>query len=250
VGASFVDTIAGQTMNLDVTKTFGGAKELTGLCTDLFLIVIRMREAEDLGDPAALRKLIGYFLSLFEKNCKAINIKDESIQDAKYALVALMDETVLSVPGACRDYWFSRPLQLDLFGDNIAGEEFYNKLQKLLLQTENKKDVLEVYYICLSLGFEGKYKISNPEERITILDDLGRKLRRTRIRSSSDLSPHGGRIDNGVAPKKKSGGFLFPIWLSAVLIGGLVIFSYIIFFIMSSSGTAHIINMLTSTSFK
>jgi len=166
VGASFVDTIASQTMNLDVTKTIGGAKDLQGLCTDLFLIVIRMREAEDLGDPAALRKLIGYFLNLFEKNCKAIGISNDSIQEAKYALVALMDETVLSVPGVCRDYWFSRPLQLDLFGDNIAGEEFYNKLQKLSLEPEKKKDVLEIYYLCLSLGFEGKYRIYNAEERL------------------------------------------------------------------------------------
>ncbi|NLD98975.1 MAG: DotU family type IV/VI secretion system protein [Fibrobacter sp.] len=216
MGASFVDTIASQTMNLDVTKTIGGAKDLQGLCTDLFLIVIRMREAEDLGDPAALRKLIGYFLNLFEKNCKAIGISNDSIQEAKYALVALMDETVLSVPGVCRDYWFSRPLQLDLFGDNIAGEEFYNKLQKLSLEPEKKKDVLEIYYLCLSLGFEGKYRIYNAEERLGIIDDLGRKIRRTRIRSSNSLSPHGGR--NDIQIEKKGGGFQFPIWLAAVLL--------------------------------
>jgi type VI secretion system protein ImpK len=247
VGASFVDTIAGQTMNLDVTKTIGVARDLTGLCTDLFLIVIRMREAENLGDPAALRKLIGYFLNLFDKNCKAIGIKDDSIMEAKYALVSLMDETVLSVPGTCRDFWFSRPLQLDLFGDNIAGEEFYNKLQKLLLQPENKKDVLEVFYICLSLGFEGKYKISNAEERLTILEDLGRKLRRTRIRSSSGLSPHGSRTDAGIMPQKKTG-TLFPLWIAAVLAIGVVGVSYIVLSILCSAGlgdTMGIINAMT-----
>lgn len=250
MGASFVDTIAGQTMNLDVTKTIGGARDLSGLCTDLFLIVIRMREAEDLGDPAALRKLIGYFLNLFEKNCKAIGIKDDSISAAKYALVALIDETVLSVPGICRDYWFSRPLQLDLFGDNIAGEEFYNTLQKLLLQPEEKKDVLEVYYICLSLGFEGRYKISNPEERVAIMDDLGRKLRRTRIRSSSGLSPHGSRTDTGIKPKRSSGGFLFPLWLSAVIVFGIFSISYICLLLLSNAGLSNIMSVLNAMTFK
>ncbi len=248
MGANFVDTIAGQTMNLDLTKTMGGAKDLPGLCTDLFLIVIRMREAEDLGDPASLRKLIGYFLDLFEKNCKAIGIPPESIQDTKYALVALIDETVLSVPGICRDYWFTRPLQLDLFGDNIAGEEFYNKLQKMLLSLESKKGVLEIYYICLSLGFEGRYKMFNAEERISIMEDLGRKIRRTKIRSSSGLSPHGARTDN--FKRKRSTGFLFPLWLAVVLIAGGVVALYVSLFLLSTTQTAGIMDFLGKLTFK
>lgn len=217
---TFIDTLAGQTMNLDLSKTLGGARELTGLCTDLFLIIIRMREAEDLGDPAALCKLINYYVGLFEKNCSALKIPQDSILEAKYALIALIDETVLSVPGGCRDYWISRPLQLEHFGDNVAGQEFYHKLQKLLLQPENKKDVLEVYYLCLSLGFEGKYRISNSDERLTIMEDLGRKLRRTRIRASAELSPHGKRADSSVF--KKSGPVFFPLWLTGALCGGAV----------------------------
>jgi type IV / VI secretion system protein, DotU family len=218
---TFVDTIAGQTMNLDLSKTLGGSRELTGLCTDLFLIIIRMREAEDLGDPAALCKLINYYIGLFEKNCSALKVAPDTIAEAKYALIALIDETVLSVPGICRDYWMSRPLQLEHFGDNIAGQEFYNKLQKMLLQPENKKDVLEVYYLCLSLGFEGKYKISNPEERTAIMEDLGRKLRRTRIRASAELSPHGKRADSTILKKKVP--VFFPLWLTGAICGGAVV---------------------------
>ena len=229
---SFVDTIAGQTMNLDLTKTLGGLRELTGLCTDLFLIIIRMREAEDLGDPAALRKLINYYLELFQKNCATLKLTQASIEESKYALIALMDETVLSVPGVCRDYWLSHPMQLDYFGDNIAGEEFYNKLQNLLLQTEGKKDVLEVYYLCLALGFEGKYKLSNAEERLAIFEDLGRKLRRTRIRVSSDLSPHGKRTDYNL---KKRGIFLFPLWMTGVIAAIAVVLGWFALFSFSSS---------------
>jgi len=235
-------------MNLDVTKTLGGNKDLQGLCTDLFLIVIRMREAEDLGDPASLRKLITYFLDLFEKNCKAIGIPPDSIQDAKYALVALIDETVLSVPGVCRDYWFTRPLQLDLFGDNIAGEEFFNKLQRMQNEIERKKDVLEIYYICLSLGFEGKYKLFNAEERVTIMDETGRKIRRTKIRASSGLSPHGNRADS--MKRRRSGSFLFPVWLSAAMIAGSIAALYTWLYMMSSTQASGIMNFLGKLTFK
>jgi type VI secretion system protein ImpK len=231
-------------MRLDLTKTIAGKRGLNDLCTDLFLIVIRMREAEDLGEPAALRKLINYYLELFEKNCRSIKIDRESIEEAKYALIALIDETVLSVPGACRDFWLSRPLQLDHFGDNIAGEEFYNKLQRLLMQPERKKHALEVYYICLSLGFEGKYKIANAQERFTIMDDLGRKLRRTRVRVSSGVSPHGRRAESNV--RKRAGKRMVPMWVNVVF-GSLAIAGiWAALFVLNTQKANELIESLSS----
>ena len=230
---SFVDTISSQTMNMDLTKVVGGARDMPGLATDLFLIVIRMREAEDLGDPAALRKLIMYFIDLFRKNCITAGIGKDTVEEAIYAIVALIDETVLSVPGVCRDYWFDRPLQLDLFGDNIAGEEFYVRLQRMLAQAEKKKDVLEVYYLCMSLGFEGKFKIMNPEERGVLLDETGRKLRRTKIRSSSSLSPHGNRTDR-IPQSRKIGGQSIPLWVTAVVVALFTGAAYLVTIFLSS----------------
>jgi type VI secretion system protein ImpK len=242
--ASFVETVVTQTMNLDLSKTLGGSRDITGLCTDIFLIVIRMREAEDLGDPASLRKLITYYLSLFEKNCKAINVDEEAITEAKYALVALIDETVLSIPGACRDFWFTRPLQLDMFGDAIAGEEFFNKLQKLAVQPEKKKDIIEIYYLCLSLGFEGKYKMFNQEERVGLIDNLGRTLRRTRIRVSGGLSPHGRRAEIGAVKRRKIGAVPFPLWLPGVvsLVAALAV--WIILYAINSAELKQVLDTL------
>jgi type VI secretion system protein ImpK len=190
-----------------------------------------MREAEDLGEPSALRKLINYYINLFEKNCKAIGMPQDSIIEAKYAIVALIDETVLSVGGACRDYWLTKPMQLDYFGDNIAGEEFYEKLKKIMLQPEKKKDVLEVYFLCLSLGFEGKYKLYNPEERITIMEELGKKIRRTRTRLSAELSPHGRRAE--VASFKKEKKIFIPFWITGAIALFCVILGWIIMFVIN-----------------
>lgn len=234
MGKSFADAIAGQTLNMDLSKVLDGTRDLPSLATDLFLIAIRMREAEDLGDPASLRKLIVYFLDLFKKNCKAIGIGDDSTNDALYGIVALIDETVLSIPGPCRDYWFARPIQLDLFGDTIAGEEFFRKLQKLLEQPEKKKDVLEIYFLCLSLGFEGKYKIFNPEELHGIVEETGRKLRKTRIKTASGISPHGNRNEYmPVQSRTSSAGF--PLWAGALVAAGLCGGTYLVMLALSSS---------------
>jgi type VI secretion system protein ImpK len=195
MGASFVDTIVSQTMKIDLTRAGAKARaRLEDLCTDLFLIVIRMREAEDLGEPVALRKLIVYYINLFEKNCSAINLPAESVDMAKYAMVALLDETVLSLPGICRDHWITSPLQLEYFGNNLAGEEFFRRLDKLLIEPEKQKSVIGIFYLCLSLGFEGKYKIGNADERLKIIDNVGRQLAKTRSQKVVSLSPHGERL--------------------------------------------------------
>jgi len=215
MGAAFTETITSQTMNLDLTQTMGARTDLTGLCTDLFLIVIKMREAEDLGDPASLRKLTLYYLELFEKNCSAIKIQPSDTENARYALVALLDETVLSTAGACRDFWLSRPLQLDLFGDNVAGQIFYEKLESLLQNADQNLQVLNVYYLCLSLGFEGKYKIIDGHLRQELIEKLGNILRRGLIRSSSGLSPHG--IRNEFRRSKKIKIKSRPLWLPILI---------------------------------
>lgn len=219
--ASFTQTIAGHTLDLDLTKigakTKSRKEDLTILCTDIFLIAIRMREAENLGEPAALRKLIIHYINLFKKNCRAIDTQSFLIDDAVYALVALLDETVMSVPGECRNYWVTNPIQLEMFGANMAGEEFFRKLGRLMIKPDQTKEVLEIFYICLSLGFEGKYKLGNQAERDSIIDKLARLLLKAGKRSVAGLSPHGRRSIAKHLLKKKKRGFV-PVWVVGILI--------------------------------
>jgi type VI secretion system protein ImpK len=188
---SFAESVVAMTANFNVTKVVGAKKNLAALCSDIFLIVIRMREAEDIGDPASLRKLIMHYIALFESNCRALKIADKSIDIAKYALVALLDETVLSIPGECRDFWISQPLQLDYFGDTLAGRVFYGKLDNLLSESNSAVDVLEVFFLCMSLGFEGKYKVVEPSHREVVLVKICTRIAQSRTQAGDVLSPHG-----------------------------------------------------------
>ena len=135
-------------------------------------------------------------------------------------------------------------MQLDYFGDNLAGQEFYEKLQKMLLQPEKKKDVLDVYFLCLSLGFEGKYRVFNPEERAIIMDDLGRKIRRTRIRVSAELSPHGKRAESSAGLKSKT--FFFPLWLSGAIAAAAICAGWTGMFIVNNSACRDLLASIQS----
>lgn len=80
------------------------------------------------------------------------------------------------------------------------------------------------------------------------MEDLGRKLRRTRVRSSSGLSPHGGRSDS---PRKfKKGAFLFPIWMTAVLSVAGVVGAYLSLQYFNTSQIAGVMDILAKMTFK
>ena len=215
MAGSFTETLTHQTLNLDLSRVSDTSRRpIDSLCTDIFLIVIRMREAEDLGDPASLVKLIRYYLELFEKNCAHMGIHSDDVSTVKYAMVALLDETVLSIPGACRDYWISSPLQLDYFGDNLAGEEFFRKLDKLLVEPAVKKEIIEVYYLCLALGFEGKFRIAEPSQRERIVENIGRVLKNAQTVRFQKLSPHGAQSETRTQTTHKRPAMI-PLWVVA-----------------------------------
>lgn len=211
----FTKTITSQTIDIKLSKRDSKVENMSTLCTDIFLIVIKMREAKDLGETAALRKLIIYYLKQFEKNCSVLGVKSDVVESVKYALVAILDETVLSIPGEARDFWIGNPMQLEIFGDNIAGQEFYNKLDNLLINPEANSDALEVFYLCLSLGFQGKYLIDNTEEREKIIVNLARTLIKSKNTNVDVLSPHAARL----TIMKKSRGVKQPVFLPHWILG-------------------------------
>jgi type VI protein secretion system component VasF len=84
----------------------------------------------------------------------------------------------------------------------------------------------------------------NAEERIAIMEDLGRKLRRTRIRASSDLSPHGKRPESSDAKKSKT--FFFPLWLSGAIAAAVVVACWIALFIVNGSAANALLSSIQS----
>lgn len=225
--SNFTETILSQTLDINLSKKATQTQNLSTLCTDLFLIIIKMREVNDLGETAALRKLISYYINRLEYNCLRAGFTTETITLVKYALVATLDESVLSVPGDARDFWITNPMQLEIFHENIAGEEFFNKLTQLMQNPEKNKEILEIYYLCLSLGFQGKYLLENPQQRETTISNLAKVIIKN-SKSFISLSPHGlppfsARKAMGV--KRYT---LIPLWVTASLMALIISVLWII----------------------
>jgi type VI secretion system protein ImpK len=75
---------------------------------------------------------------------------------AKYALVSWIDEVLVDTPWAGRDWWSNNVLEVALFNTRVCHEQFYLRAQEA--STLARRDALEVFYVCVVLGFRGLYR--------------------------------------------------------------------------------------------
>ena len=96
------------------------------------------------------------------EQAKAMGYSSDVNQLAFFAVVAFLDESVLKLQNPAFADWAQRPLQEEMFGHNRAGEVFFDHLQALLVRQDSAEvaDCLEVFCLCMLLGFKGKYALS------------------------------------------------------------------------------------------
>jgi type VI secretion system protein ImpK len=153
----------------------GSPQSLLDLCADSFLLIFHVHAAKDPGHPEDLRQNIALSFQNLERQAKRQGQSEEDIKATRYALCALIDETLLNSRWAFSDQWRDRPLQLEYFGDQLAGERFFDLLERIRQKGSRKVEVLEVFCMCLILGFQGKHKVEGLEELVkvtrTVIDE-------------------------------------------------------------------------------
>lgn len=80
-------------------------------------------------------------------------------QLSKYALCSLIDALFIAAPWSGKGWWKDNCLEKKYFGDRLAHEAFFQKA--IEASGLGRKDALEVYYLCVILGFRGFYGDSN-----------------------------------------------------------------------------------------
>lgn len=116
------------------------------------------------------------FLAQFEKHARNLGKSQQAVTDAKYAFCALMDEIILSSEFNIRGEWERSPLQLRLFGEHLAGERFFDKLEMLRTDPVQNIEALEVFHTCLLLGFQGKYLLEGSEKLNYLISRLNQEI--------------------------------------------------------------------------
>ncbi|USX11295.1 type IVB secretion system protein IcmH/DotU [Oxalobacteraceae bacterium OTU3REALA1] len=148
------------------------------------------------------------FLDDFSRGAKKQGASPDDIDNAKYAFCAAVDEIILRSPYGIRDAWERRPLQLVLFGDQLAGENFFNRLESLRARGSAHLQALEVFHMCLLLGFQGRYIIEGSEKLAYLTARLGDEIAHMKGKKSG-FAPHAERPDQIIHKLRND----VPLWV-------------------------------------
>lgn len=163
--------------------------DLVGLASPVFELVLKL-QAGSIALSTELRPTVGRMLQEIEQRGATLRYSEPQLKAVKFALAAFVDETIMTTNSPLREEWEKFPLQLEYFGEHLAGVKFFERLEEILKQVEGNIDVVEVYYLCLLLGFKGKYKVYMEDQLQGVIENTAGQLRRVGRLQESELSPH------------------------------------------------------------
>ncbi len=196
---------------------------LVACATDLLTVAAQLRGSASHPDPDGLREqLIGQIRD-FEQCARAKGLTDPVVLPARYVLCALVDESVLDTPWGSQSVWAKRGLLISFHNEAWGGEKFYDALERLLAFPSGNLHLLELMYLCLALGFEGRYRVRDGgrEQLDRVRENLFQTIRTQRGDPERELSPRW----RGIREQRDPLIHQLPLWvfagLAALLLLGL-----------------------------
>ena len=157
---------------------------------EAFTATVRLRGNQQVAtDAESFRHRIKQVLSAAEAEARGQGYAADDVRFALFAVIAFLDESVLNSGQPMFAQWPSRTLQEEVFGVHMAGELFYQYLQQLMTRADSPDlaDILEVYLLCLLLGFRGRYAATQGNEIPALIQKLSEQV--GRVRGAPGLSP-------------------------------------------------------------
>lgn len=199
----------------------GKLNPLETTASALLAIISRLYNSPSHSNPEQLKQKLVEEIKTFNINAERAGYDQETISDARYALCTTIDEAIFNTPWGHQSGWAEQSL-LSMFHQEVSGgDRFFHKLKDLGQNPSKHIDLLELKYICLALGFQGRYRIveAGKDKLAQIRDWLGDLIRKQRGSSEALLSPHW----KGVESTKKALIKLIPLWVVVAVASALLL---------------------------
>ena len=136
-----------------------GLNLLVALSNPLLLLVPQLRATRHVDDVAALRNSLAQGIRDFAARAAAAGVAAERVMAARYVLCTMIDEAAADTPWGGSGLWAQHSL-LTMFHNEVSGgEKVFQLMARLAQQPEANRDLLELVYAALVLGFEGRYRV-------------------------------------------------------------------------------------------
>lgn len=200
-----------------------GANSLLAAAAPLLAAIVHLGSAKDRFDPDQLRRSMVEAVRAFEPRALATGMDTRSLRAARYALCATIDDLVLSTPRGSTSSWPSQTLTSIFHNEVSGGERFFDILEQMQKDLGRHHEVVELMYLCASLGFEGRYRVMprGIAALTELRDSVYRTIRQRRGEFERELSPQW----RGIGALYKPIAQRIPLWVLGVgtaLIVGLI----------------------------
>jgi type VI secretion system protein ImpK len=204
--------------------TIYGLNPLVNAASMLIAVFYKTRQSVSHPNVGGLHNQLVGAIRRFEESTKSINIKPEIVLAARYVLCAALDEAVLNTPWGAESAWTQRTLLSVFHNETNGGEKFFQLLDRMKAYPADNLDILELMYVLLSLGFEGKYRVvSRGRDKIEqIRDELYKVIRQYHGDYERTLSP----TWHGLGKTKNSLAQYVPMWVITSVAVGILVLSY------------------------
>ena len=190
-----------------------GLNPLVSSASVILTVGHRLRALLEHDNVQGLQRQLIDEIKTFESQARSRQAPAEQIVSARYLLCTMLDEIVLNTPWGASSPWSAHSLLSQFHNETSGGEKCFVILQRMLEAPTQHLDVLELFYVVLSLGFEGKYKLDRRgrENLEHIRTTLYQSVSNYRGEFEPDLSAHWA----SQAVQKRSLLQYIPLWVIA-----------------------------------
>ncbi len=201
-----------------------GLNSLVNAASTLLTVAIKLRTTLQHDNIVELHKRLSEEIKAFDVRAQQAGASPETIVSARYLLCTVVDEIVLNTPWGTNGGWSQHSLLSIFHQETFGGEKCFLILQRMQENPSQHLDLLELYYLCLSLGFEGKYKLEQRghEQLDHIREGLYQTIENHRGHMEQDLSAQW----QGCGQKKSSMMDYVPMWVIASIMLAVLVVSY------------------------
>jgi type VI secretion system protein ImpK len=190
-----------------------GLNPLVAAANPLLNLAPQLRQVHR-ADPASLREALARAVSMFERQAKERGVLHEHVLAGRYALCTFLDEAAANTPWG-EKVWAQRSLLVQFHDEAWGGEKFFQLMGKVAEQPGTHRNLLELFYLILSLGFEGRYRVlqNGQAQLAAVRERLAQMLARERGEVSRELSPAWQSTAGATRPLRES----LPLWAVAAV---------------------------------
>jgi type VI secretion system protein ImpK len=206
-----------------------GSNPLVAVAAPLLAAAIRIAggRGSNNPDPDVLRRGMVAEVRNFERNALSTGLETRTLRAARYALCATIDDLVLSTPWGAASSWSQQSLTSIFHTEVSGGDRFFDILEQMQKDLGHNGEVVELMYLCTSLGFEGRYRVMprGTAALSELRDSVYRLIRNRRGEFERELSPHW----QGVGAAYKPLAQRIPLWaigLGTVVLAALIYMTF------------------------